>query len=281
MKQFLLPSLAAWIALACLANAADLRTVRVQGSGIVAKAVNAVAPLLRESGVELKVTAEGGSSAGISAVGEGLAEVGMSLRAVSGQDRAGFPERRIEEVEIGFQAIALVVPRDVWESGVRALSREQMLRVYEGEITNWKQLGGEDRPVKFYNPEQGRGVWELFATWLYTDIRKAPLGERFETVANTDDALNSVEFNAGSLSLLPLGAVDGKGVFALSVREGKGEPIEPTGENVRQHRYPISRPLILLSDRPAGDVRRFLTLMRAPEGQAAVKKNEFVPAVAE
>jgi ABC-type phosphate transport system substrate-binding protein len=58
---------------------------------------------------------------------------------------------------------------------VKAISKKEFAALYEGALGNWKALGGEDRKIKFFNPEQGRGIWELFVTWCYGDIRKAPL----------------------------------------------------------------------------------------------------------
>jgi phosphate transport system substrate-binding protein len=262
--------------------AAQGATLRAHGSPVVGKPVAAAVPLLRQQGIEVKVTTEpsGGSSAGISSLGAGSAEVALSTRGLNSQDRAEAPARGLTETEIGFQALALVVARDVWESGVRAISREQVRGIYEGKITTWKALGGEDRAIKFYNPAQGDGTWEFFVTWVYGEVRKAPLGEEFERVSGAEETRNSVEFNAGSLSVVPPKWVDGKGTFALGIRDERGAEVAPTIENIRTRSYPLTRPLLLITaGRPAGEIRRFVEFMRGPEGQELVKKSDFIPAV--
>ncbi len=176
-----------------------------------------------------------------------------------------------------------MVPSDVWESGVRSLSRAQAQEIYEGKLVNWKEAGGLDEPIKFYNPAQGQGVWELFVTWVYGDIRKAPLGESFEAAADGTEARNLVEFHAGSLSVIPALMADPKrGVHALALRGDDGQSIEPTAPVVRERNYPLARQLFLIAgERPTGDVRKLLEYMRSAEGQAAVgKSGEFVPAFA-
>ncbi len=70
--------------------------------------------------------------------------------------------------------VTVVVARTVWESGVHALKREQILGFYENKTRSWKEVGGEDRPMIFFDPAHERGTWEIFAAWLYGDIQRAP-----------------------------------------------------------------------------------------------------------
>ncbi len=68
----------------------------------------------------------------------------------------------------------MIVAKDVWDGGVKALSKEQIRDIYEGRITNWKDAGGKDQRIVFFNKEPGRGTWEVFAHWVYGDPKKAP-----------------------------------------------------------------------------------------------------------
>jgi phosphate transport system substrate-binding protein len=256
----------------------DEGPVRIVGSGTIARPLSLAIPILNDRGIIAKIFAGSGSTASIEAVGEGAADIALSIRPLNGEDRAPFPERILHEQLIGYQAVALIVPSAVWESGVHALTKEQIQRIYEGEITNWKDLGGKDRPIKFLNPEQGVGVWELFATWLYGELTKAPLGSKFETVKGGADTRDLVEFSEGALSVVPVMYADNKGVFGLAIQGEKGEPVAPTDQNVCAKRYPLQRPLILVvAGTPTGNLRKVLEFMTAPEGQALVKKSDFVP----
>lgn len=270
---------APWI-LAILATviAARAEPLRVQGSSTVAQALVLVTPVVRtELGLELKVQTES-STAAIRAAGAGTADVAMSIRPLTAEDRSGFPERRLTEVLIGTQALVFIVAPDVWQSGVRSITKAQALAIYEGDTTNWKPLGGADQPIKFYNPVRGHGVWEVLATWLYGDLRKAPLGKTKDTVTSGRDARNSVEFNAASLSIAAPRWADGKAVFALAVQDDKGAVIEPTLENIQTHRYPLERPLYLVSGhRPSGAIKKFFNFMLSPAGQDLVKQADFIP----
>lgn len=253
--------------------------VRVRGSATLATALSGAVPIMREQyGVELRLLTEGGSSQAILSVGAGTADVAMSTRALTAEDRAGFPSARFIEERIGMQVLAVIVPRDVWDAGVHALKQEQLVAIHEGDIKNWQQVGGEDRPIKVYSPERGHGIWEFYVTWLYGDIRRAPLGKAVELVSNPKDARDIVEFNAGSMSIAPPQYADGKGVFALGIISPKGEVIAPTVEQVTSGKYPIARPLVLIAgDRPTGGVRKLFDFMKSPRGQQLLTKTGFVP----
>jgi phosphate transport system substrate-binding protein len=174
--------------------------------------------------------------------------------------------------------LVLGVAHDVWESGIRTMTKEQMVKIYEGDVRNWKQIGGPDQEIKYYNPKQGRGVWELFAEWLYTKQNLAPKGEKFETVVRYEDLRDSIEFNAGSITVLPPDYTNAKSVHALGIKEKDGSIIEPTSETLAAGKYPMARPLMVVSGRRfAGDARKVADFLLTPRGQAMVKSQGFVP----
>ena len=150
-------------------------TLKINGSTTVNLPVAEAAEMLRaEQKLDIQVDTQGGSSGGISALGDGLVQIGMASKHLSDADRAKYPKVSFKEIHIGEDAVALVVSRDVWESGLRALTKEQVRDIYEGRVKNWKQVGGPDRRIAFFNKEPGRGTWEVFAHWLYGDPKKAP-----------------------------------------------------------------------------------------------------------
>lgn len=254
-------------------------TLTLQGSTIVAQIMSAVAPAVRdELGIDLQVHGEGGSSAGLVSVGAGVANLAMTVRPIEAADRAMFPAATFDEVQIGWQVLVPAVARDVWESGVRGLTKEQLLGIYEGNIQSWKQVGGTDTPIKFYNPKRGRGVWELFVTWLYKDQRLAQLGDRFETVVSYKDGRDSVEFNLGSLTLLPPSFINDKTVFALGLKQADGKVAYPVPTTLAAKEYPLARPLFLVAGRRlAGVPKSLVDFMLSPPGQDAIASLHFLP----
>ncbi len=250
--------------------------VRANGSTTVNPVVSEAAEVLRnERGMTITVDTQGGSSGGIAALGEGRVEVAMSSRPLLDDDRRKYPGVDFQPIQIGTDAVALAVSRDVWEGGVRALSREQVQAIYEGRVRNWHELGGPDRRIVFFNKEPGRGTWEVFAHWLYGDAKKAPLVSHPEVGAN-EEARSKVAGSRGAISQLSSSWADGKTVFALGIRTAGGV-IDPSPQTIASGAYPLSRPLFVITNgRPSGEVAQLIDLLLAPEGQALVRKHGYL-----
>lgn len=263
------------VALATTVAMADV--LKINGSTTVNLPVAEAAEVLRrEQGLQIQVDTQGGSSGGISMLGDGLVQIGMSSKPLTDDDRARYPAVQFHPIRIGEDAVAMIVSRDVWESGVRALSRQQLIDIYEGRTTNWKEVGGADRRIAFFNKEPGRGTWEVFTNWLYGSPKKAPRAS-FPEVGGNEEARNKVASTRGAMSQLSASWADGKRVFALALTDDSGQPIEPTHGNVATGRYPMSRPLFLLTNgAPSGDAKVFVDFMLSPRGQELVRKHGYL-----
>jgi len=268
-----------FLLLAAASAFAEERVLNVQGSAVVGQVFKVAEPFLKsELGLEIRLNTDGGSTAGFAAVGADVAQLGLLVRKLEASDRAQFPASAFDEAQIGWQVLVMGVAHNIWESGIHALTSMQMQRIYEGDIRNWKELGGPDEAIKFYNPKQGRGVWELFVEWLYKRQNAAPKGEKFETVVTYEDARDSVHFNASSITVLPPDFTNGKTVHALAIKQPDGSLLEPTIETLTAGKYPMARPLMVISGRRlAGDARRVVDFLLTPRGQAMVKSQGFVP----
>lgn len=260
--------------LCTLAHAGPLK---INGSTTVNLPVAEAAEILRaERRMEIQVDTQGGSSGGISMLGEGLVQLGMASKHVSDDDRAKFPKCDFKEIHIGEDAVALIVSADVWEGGVKTLTKEQVKRIYEGAIRNWKELGGPDRRIAFFNKEPGRGTWEVFVHWLYGSPKNAPQVS-FPEVGGNEETRNKVASTRGALSQLSSSWADGKTVFALSITTESGEVIAPSNDNIATKKYPLSRPLFLLTDgEPVGGAKVLVDFMLSERGQELVKKHGYL-----
>jgi phosphate transport system substrate-binding protein len=251
--------------------------LRINGSTTVNLPVSEAAEILRtEKGMQIRVDTQGGSAGGISGLGDELIEIGMISKHLTEADRKKYPKTKFIKTRIGEDAVALIVSKDVWEGGVKSLSREQMQQIYEGKIRNWKEVGGLDRRIAFFNKEPGRGTWEVFAQWIYGDPKKAPQVSYPEVGAN-EETRTKVGSTRGAISQLSSSWADGKKVFALGLKDDRGEVIEPTNENIATGKYPMSRPLYLLTNgEPQGDVKTFVDFMLSDRGQELVRKHGYV-----
>ena len=256
---------------------ANAATLKINGSTTVNLPVAEAAEILRaEKKMDIQVDTQGGSAGGLSALGDGLVQIGMSSKPLSDVDRAKYPKADFKLTRIGEDAVALIVSKDVWEGGVRALTKQQMLDVYEGRIRNWKEVGGPEQRVAFFNKEPGRGTWEVFAHWLYGDAKKAP-PVSFPEVGGNEETRNKVASTRGALSQLSASWADGQKVFALGLKLDDGSVVQPTPDNIATEKYPMSRPLFLLTKgEPNGEEKVFVDFLLGEGGQALVRKHGYL-----
>jgi phosphate transport system substrate-binding protein len=253
-------------------------TLKINGSTTVNLPAAESAEILRaEQKLDIQIDTQGGSSGGISMLGDGLVQVGMASKPVSDDDRAKFPKVKFDEIHIGQDAVAIIVSKDVWDSGVHALTKQQIQDIYESKITNWKDVGANKSiRIAFFNKEPGRGTWEVFAHWVYGDPKKAPQVS-FPEVGGNEETRNKVGSTRGALSQLSSSWADGKKVFALGVKMEDGKVVDPTNENIANKTYPLSRPLFLLTNgEPTGAAKTFVDFMLSDRGQEIVKKHGYM-----
>jgi phosphate transport system substrate-binding protein len=250
--------------------------LKINGSTTVNPPVAEAAEVLRkEKGLAIHVDTQGGSSGGIAMLGEGRVQIGMTSKPVSDDDRKRFPKCDFRATLIGEDGVALIVSKDVWDGGVRALSREQVAGIYEGRIRNWKEVGGPDRRIAFFNKEPGRGTWEVFAHWVYGDPKKAP-PVSFPEVGGNEEARNKVASTRGAISQLSSSWADGARVYALRLKVD-GQEVGPTAEAIAKGAYPMSRPLWVLTDgEPTGAAAEMVAFLLGPRGQELVRKHGYL-----
>lgn len=247
--------------------------LNVAGSPVIKRPLADAAQVLSVSnGLEIHFKTNGGSNAGIAALGSGEAQVAMVTRGITSEDRAAWPDINFKAIYLGEQVVAVGVARDVWDGGVHKLTREQFRAIYEGKLKNWKQLNGPDEPIVFFNASEGHGVWELLVQWIYGDSSKVPLVD-FPMMKSEEEARDSIEFTRGSIALLSPKLVDGRSVIALGLDSGDGKVHLPEIASLVDGSYPLMKPMYLLvNERPFGAVKILVDFITAPTGRALLDK---------
>lgn len=277
MKSFTRQTRRLALGLMMLPLLASAQVLKINGSTTVnLPAAEAAENLRAEKKMQIQVDTQGGSSGGISMLGDGQVQIGMISKHISAADKAKFPKVQFKEIHIGEDAVAMIVSADVWNGGVKSVTKQQLADIYEGKSKNWKDLGGPNQRIAFFNKEPGRGTWEVFVHWVYGDAKKAPRVS-FPEVGGNEETRNKVASTRGGLSQLSSSWADGKKVFALGIKSESGEVILPTSENIANRKYPMSRPLFLLTDgEPKGEAKVFVDYLLSPVGQALVRKHGYL-----
>ncbi|MBC7249739.1 MAG: PstS family phosphate ABC transporter substrate-binding protein [Anaerolineae bacterium] len=232
--------------------------------------------------VRISVTG-GGSGTGIAAMINGTVDIANASRAMKPEEIAAAEANGITPVEfvVARDAIAVVVHPS---NPVDKLTLQQISDIYTGKITNWSQVGGENRPIVLLSRESNSGTYVYF---LENVIR---LGDKESDLLFSPDTLlmpssegisAEVRQNPNAIGYDGLGYVtDDQKVIAVA-RDASAPYVLPSIDTVNDGSYPISRPLYMYTaGEPVGVVKAYLDWILS-EGQGLVSELGFVPLAAE
>ena len=209
---------------------ADLSgSISMVGSTSMEKLANALSEAFMEEYPDVTVTAEFvGSGAGIEAVTNGTADIGNSSRSLKDEEKAA----GVVENVVAIDGIAVCVDP---ANEVADLTKEQLTNIYNGTITNWKEVGGADEPIIVIGREAGSGTRGAFEELV--DLKDAC--KYANELDSTGAVIAKVASTPGAIGYASLDALDDS-VKALSL-----EGVEATAENIKAGNYFLSRPFVM------------------------------------
>lgn len=250
--------------------------LRVSGSTTVNPIAADAAEVLRAQGIKVTVDSSGGSAGGITQLADGQVDVAMSSKPISDADRQRFSSVDLVATEIGQDAVGVIVRREVVEGGLKGLDRSQATALFEGRVRNWKELGGPDLTVFVYDKEPGRGTREALDKYLYGTggvSPPPPQSDSYAIVGGNEETRTKLLSTPGSVGPLSSSFIEGYEELVAIALDG----IAPSPENVAASRYPISRPLFLVTNGPpAGTAKQFVDYVLSPAGQELVRKHGYL-----
>ncbi|HWR67043.1 MAG TPA: PstS family phosphate ABC transporter substrate-binding protein [Bellilinea sp.] len=229
--------------------------------------------------VRISVTG-GGSGTGLTALLSGTVDIANASRKIKDEEIEAAQANGIEPVEhvIARDAIAVIVNP---ENPIDQLSLEDIARIYRGEVSNWSELGGEDRPIVKLSRETNSGTHVYF---LEEVVR---LGDPENTeifsadtllLPSSEGIISEVADNPNAIGYDGLGYVTAE-VKMLAVTASPDQPyVLPSVETVNNGQYPISRDLYMYTRADAPQtVLDYLAWIVSPEAQKIVTRLGFVP----
>jgi phosphate transport system substrate-binding protein len=245
--------------------------VRISASISTMPLLTAAARMLKEQkGLRVAIATHLTSLDDLDDLSQGTADIAFITKPLTGTDRARYPEMELVEVPVGMQVVALGVSNDLWDAGIHTIKPQTMRDIYEQKVKNWKELGGPDEKITLFSFEEGTGVWEIFAAWLYGDARKAPV-PKVDNVANSQDARDALEFTPGAIAPIGAALVDNDRCHALGL-DISGTVATPVPAAVASGAYPLVRPLVAVCNgRPTLEIRVVTEFLASDAGQALIK----------
>lgn len=206
----------------------------------------------------------GGSTVGVQATRDGIADIGMVSRSLKKEEQAeGF-----RAVTIARDGLAIVVHPS---NPISGLSVKQIRAMFAGELTDWSQVGGSGGPIRLIVREESSGTREAFMTLVMGK------GQRVSRKAISQDSNGAikelVKEDRHSIGFMSLGLVT-KELKALRV-----DDVSATVENVVTGTYPLVRPFLFITKaEPSPEATKFIEYVLSPEAQAVLVREGLVRA---
>ena len=206
-------------------------TVSTDGSTSMEKVIGALGESFMEANSGTTFTYNPtGSGSGIQAVSEGRCDIGLSSRALKDDEKAS----GLKETTLALDGIAIIVNP---QNPVKDLTLEQIAKIYTGEITNWKDVGGNDAEIVLIGREAGSGTRDGFESITGTE----EACQYRQELTSTGDVIATVSQNPNAIGYASLSAVK-ESVKALSVGG-----VAPSEDTVKDGSYVIQRPFVLVT----------------------------------
>ena len=206
-------------------------TVATDGSTSMEKVIGALSESFMANNADTTVTYNPtGSGSGITAVQEGTCDIGLSSRALKDEEKAA----GLKETVLAYDGIAIIVHPD---NPVSDLPLEQIAKLYTGEITNWKDVGGNDAQVVLIGREAASGTRDGFESITGTKDKC----QYRQELTSTGDVITAVSQNPDAIGYASLASIKDS-VKALNV-----DGVTPGEDTVKDGSYKVQRPFVLVT----------------------------------
>jgi phosphate transport system substrate-binding protein len=246
------------------------------GSSIVIKGSTTVLPIAQgtleafmKKHPEVQMSLSGGGSGeGIKALIDKTTDIANSSREIKKEEISLAESKGVKPVAhvVANDAIVPVVHP---KNKVKNLSIDQLSQIYQGKITNWKEVGGEDLRIIVISRDSSSGTFE---SWDHFIMKKAKVTPRAQMLASSGAIVTAIAKNRYAIGYLGIGYLN-KSVKPLQVNGATASVITALSKE-----YPLSRELYMYTDGEAtGDVAKYIAFVKSAEGQKIVVKEGFVP----
>ena len=261
-------------------RSSDSKSIENKGSDTLVNLALAWAELYMQEHPEMSISVTGGGSGtGIASLMNRTADLANASREMKTEEIRAAQANGITPVEfvVARDAIAVVANPS---NPVNALTMQQISDIYTGKITNWREVGGENRPIVLLSRESNSGTYVyLLENVIRMGNPKSKLLFSPETLLmpSSEGISTEVRQNPNAIGYDGLGYVTPDQKVLAVARDANSPYVLPSIATVKEGSYPISRPLYMYTaGQPAGQVKAYLDWVLGP-GQILVSKLGFVP----
>ncbi|MBF4245025.1 phosphate ABC transporter substrate-binding protein [Vibrio anguillarum] len=246
--------------------------VNISGSTSVARIMEVFAEDYNTAHPETYIAVQAvGSSAGITLLKKGVADIAMSSRYLTESEQ----DETMSTLPIAYDGLAVVINR---LNSIENLTREQLFDIYKGKITNWKQVGGADQKIAVvtreassgsrYSFESLLGLTRVINDRLVSDISSNNL------VVNSNSMVKTlINHNPQAIGFISTGSVD------KSIKAIKFEGVEATAKNIVTHEYKLSMPFLVVyyPEKITKETQAFIASLKSAEAKTRIEEYGYIP----
>lgn len=238
--------------------------LKIAGGTAHLKFMKTLSKGLMKDNPNLRISIEGGGSGvGIKKVGENLVDIGNSGRDLKQSEIETYG---LIPHKIAIDGIAIIVNNT---NKINDLSFEQIQLIFSGEITNWKDVGGEDKNINLYSRDSESGTRKTFVKLA---LKKGKISQEAIIVNSNGNMKTAVSQDEHGIGYMSVGYLD-KSIKGVAI-----EGIKPTLESVKNGSYKIQRYLYSITKgQPTGTTKIFLDLLLSEKGQKIISDYHFIP----
>ncbi|MBK6291553.1 MAG: phosphate ABC transporter substrate-binding protein [Ignavibacteria bacterium] len=272
--RLIAPFIATFLLITFVALAMPKQRITIKGSDTMVILVQRWSELYPDkTNTEFQVTG-GGSGTGIAALINGTTDICSSSRPIK-KDEVAQLEKKFGykglEIRVAMDGLAVYVHKS---NPVKQLTMAQIKDIFTGKVTNWKDVGGANKPILLYSRENNSGTYEFFKEHV---LLKQDFASNAQHMAGTAALINAVSKDPNSIGFG--GAAYAKNVKAVAVaKDASSKGVLPNDASIHSGEYPISRFLYFyLNQKPAGNVKKFIDWVISPAGQKIVTEVGYYP----
>lgn len=243
----------------------------IDGSTTVGPIAKAFAEYFMSAHPDVNITvSESGSGNGAKSLVNAVCDVAAMSRPMKDNEFLASAEKKIQPVAhvVALDGLPILVHP---KNPVGSLTVDQIRKIYTGEITNWKQVGGPNMGIVVITRDTNSGTYETFEKLV---MDKQKITDKAEYVGSNGAIRQRVQSTPSAIGYAGLGFVD-KTVKALKVNG-----VYPSAATVRTGEYPVARPLFMYTDgypKLGSSVHQFVTIHLTEDGQEIVEQIGFIP----
>jgi phosphate transport system substrate-binding protein len=262
-------------------NKAKTDSIQIKGSDTIVNLIQVLAENFVQSHPNLNISVTGGGSGtGFASLINKTCNIAMSSREIEEKEVALAKQSNVEPIgfKVGLDGLVVIVNKN---NPVSKLTLAELRNIFMAKITNWKEVGGQDKTIVVLSRESNSGTHMFFKERVIrnNDINSSDEFTIHSLMMSSSQAVyDEVLQNPNALGYVGMGFVNNK-IKVISVSLDKDNKyVYPTANTIIDNSYPISRPLYLYTDgKPKGLVEMFIDYALSNEGQKVVIDTDFVP----